>query len=479
MSRFSLLAVLLLTGLFTAGNACGDDDPKVQDNPNPQNPDSTTPDKQLTSVSDPQSFLPSSNTSTDSSSAIARRGDVQLGDACQSARQCVTGLGCEGGTCVEQGELRISMIWEGLTDADLHVRNPAGEELYYRNRVGSDGGQFQKDGCIASRCDATTGPRIEAVIWRGEPDDGTYEIFGLNYDAEAATAVRFEVHYKGQVENYSGSLAKTVGATTQTFAFTIGASDNGPGQLEFVKPTEELWVRGPTASLAVNPHDSNITTVKYSEGNFPMSTSSTGGNFELEYFFQNLGEHDITARGYDQSGMELDNDTVKMVVMNERDGLPNPRNGAVVSDWMLAKRILYHAGKISLYNIQVSGRNDGADALSNIRAVAQKQTARNSCYGNAPCGRVRLDARMLEAIVLLRQVYGYNFRVTAIVGGSHSKRSRHYRGVAFDTDTINGSSVRNNRTLARQFMAACREMGATEVLGPGNTGHSGHVHCAW
>lgn len=478
MSRLSLLALVLLSGMFTAGAGC-DEGPEIQSNTNTSNPDDPTPNGTLTSVSDPQAFLPSSNTNADSSSPTARRGDVAMGDSCQSTRQCVTGLACEGGSCVEQGELRISMIWEGLTDADLHVRNPAGEDIYYRNRVGSDGGQFQKDGCIASRCDAMTGPRIEAVIWRGEPDDGTYEIYGLNYDAAAATAVRFEVHYKGEVESYAGSLPKTVGATTATFVFTIGASENGPGELEFVKPTEELWVRGPTASFAVNPHDTNITTVKYSDGNTPLGTSTSGGRFELEYFFQNLGEHDITAKGYDQSGMELDNDTVKMVVMNERDGLPNPRNGAVVSDWMLAKRVLYHAGRIGLLTRQVSGRNDGADALSNIRAVAQKQTARQSCYGNAPCSRVRLDARMLEAMVLLRQVYGYSFRVTAIAGGSHSRRSRHYRGVAFDTDTINGSPVRGNRTLARQFMAACREMGATEVLGPGNTGHSGHVHCAW
>jgi hypothetical protein len=478
MSRLSLLALLLLSGMFTAGAGC-DEGPGIQSNTNTSNPDEPTPNGTLTSVSDPQAFLPSSNTNADSSSATARRGDVAMGDSCQSTRQCVSGLGCEGGTCVEQGELRISMIWEGLTDADLHVRNPAGEDIYYRNREGADGGQFQKDGCIASRCDATTGPRIEAVIWRGEPDDGTYEIFGLNYDAAAATAVRFEVHYKGQVENYSGSLAKTVGATTATFAFTIGASENGPGELEFVKPTEELWVRGPSAGFAVNPHDSNIKSVKYSVGNTELGTSTSGARFDLNYTFSNLGERDVTARGYDQSGMELDNDTVKMVVMNAQDGLPNPRNGAVVSDWMLAKRILFHAGRIGLYNIQVSGRNDGADALSNIRAVAQKQTARNSCYGNAPCGRVRLDPKMLEAMVLLRQVYGYSFRVTSIAGGSHSRGSRHYRGVAFDTDTINGSSVHGNRTLARQFMAACREMGATEVLGPGNAGHSGHVHCAW
>ncbi|MEZ4458372.1 MAG: hypothetical protein R3E66_01325 [bacterium] len=475
MSRLTLLTMLFF-GLSTAGASCGEDGAAVQNGSFVPGTPNTLAD--LPDGTDSDTPVPAGNTTTTTTATPnGPRGTTEMGDQCQSSRQCVDGLGCEGGTCVEQGELRISMSWNTNTDADLHVRTPAGEEIYYRNRDAADGGQFQKDGCIASRCDASA-PKIEAVIWRGEPTEGTYEFFGVNYDAVEAANLRFDVTYQGQTQTFNANVPKTAGATSPTFAVTIGNA-NGPGQLEFITPTEEQWVRGPTVNFSVNPHDDNIKSVRYSSGRYDLGESTSGGNFNHSYTFNNLGEHDIKARGFDASGMELDNDIVKMVVMDQRDGLPNPRNGAVVSDWLLAKRLLTHAGAVNLYNRQVSGRNDGADSLSNMRAMAQKGTAKNSCYGNAPCGRVKLDARMLQAMVILRQVNGYSFRVTSIAGGSHSAGSRHYRGVAFDVDTINGRSVSGNRTLARQFMQACRDLGATEVLGPGNRGHSGHVHCAW
>lgn len=481
MTRYTLMAMMFL-GLMNAGAACDGEGPDLNEtggfNSSSSLPDGS-PDSPSDESGDPRRDLPMSGNTQTTTDATGTRGVLALGDSCQSTRQCSAGLACEGTVCVEEGQLRISMIWESLTDADLHVRNPAGEEIYYRNRESADGGQFQKDGCIASRCDETTGPKIEAVIWRGEPTEGTYEFWAVNYDAESSANVRFEVRYDGRVETFTASLPQTAGATSPTFAFQVGAAAGGPGELEFITPTEEEWVRGPSVNFSVRTGDDNIRRVSYSSGRFDLGSSTSGSTFNHTYRFNNLGEHDVKARGYDASGMELDNDEVKIVVMDERNGLPNPGQGAVVSDWLLAKRILHHGGAISLYNRQVSGRNDGADASSNIRAVSQKQSARNSCYGNAPCGRTRLDARMLQAMVILRQVYGYSFRVTSMAGGSHSAGSRHYRGVAFDVDTINGSSVRGNRTLARQFMQACRTLGATEVLGPGNRGHSGHVHCAW
>lgn len=478
MTRHTIIAMMLF-GFVSAGSSC-DEGPDVQgsDGFSTSAPDEADENNGEDSPTNYPLSGTATNTQTTTTAEYGTRGVLMAGDACQSTRQCTGGMACEAGLCVESGELRISMSWEQNTDVDLHVRNPDGEEIWYRNREAQDGGQFQKDGCIASRCDETTGPRIEAVIWRDEPKEGTYEFWGINYDAVTSANVRFEVHYRGRVERFSASLPQTAGAQSPIFAYTVGNS-GGPGQLEFVRPTEEEWVRGPSVNFSVRTGDNTIKRVGYFAERVDLGSSTSGPNFNHTYNFTNLGEHDITARGYDNSGMELDNDKVKIVVMDQNNGLPNPGRGAVVSDWLLAKRILFHSGAINLYNRQVSGRNDGADASSNMRAVSQKQTARNSCYGNAPCGRVQLDARMLQAMVILRQVYGYSFRVTSIAGGSHSARSRHYRGVAFDVDIINGSSVASNRTMARRFMQSCRELGATEVLGPGNRGHSGHVHCAW
>jgi zinc D-Ala-D-Ala carboxypeptidase len=124
-----------------------------------------------------------------------------------------------------------------------------------------------------------------------------------------------------------------------------------------------------------------------------------------------------------------------------------------------------------------SGVQDGATARQNIVDTAAGQEASRSDYGTAPGGAVWLDSRMLSG--MLRLANSYRFRVTEIAGGSHSENSRHYAGVAFDVGTINGIAVNRNNRFYRQFMADCRRMGATQVLGPGYPGHETHIHVAW
>ena len=74
---------------------------------------------------------------------------------------------------------------------------------------------------------------------------------------------------------------------------------------------------------------------------------------------------------------------------------------------------------------------------------------------------------------------GYRFHVTAIAGSSHSSRSRHYLGVAFDVNEINGVHIGSSAPYWRDFIRKCEAMGATETLGPGDRGHSTHIHVAW
>lgn len=127
---------------------------------------------------------------------------------------------------------------------------------------------------------------------------------------------------------------------------------------------------------------------------------------------------------------------------------------------------------------QVSGRYDGASAQDNIRQAAAGQAVKRSSYGTAPGGYVRLDGRMLRAMRIL-SAEGYRFRVTSLAGASHSRTSRHYAGLAFDIDHINGQKVGYRSGHWRQFLRRCRQLGATETLGPGDKGHSTHIHAAW
>ena len=137
----------------------------------------------------------------------------------------------------------------------------------------------------------------------------------------------------------------------------------------------------------------------------------------------------------------------------------------------------YLDGQLELLPVQVSGRNDGADARANIADTALGRDAKRSSYGNAPGGRVPLTFSLLEGLKTLSD--DFSFRITALAGGSHSGRSRHYLGVALDVDVIDGQRVNKDHPRFREFMAKARSLGATEVLGPGARGHDTHLHIAW
>lgn len=141
--------------------------------------------------------------------------------------------------------------------------------------------------------------------------------------------------------------------------------------------------------------------------------------------------------------------------------------------------------------------DDEASARQNIVDTAQGRSAR-SRYGSAPGGSVYLDVRMLQGMLALSETH--TFRVTEIAGGSHSRGSRHYDGMAFDAEAVQviagtvgiglsggipniaetqGVSEPEEQASFRAFMARARALGATEVLGPGSAGHSTHVHTFW
>lgn len=148
-------------------------------------------------------------------------------------------------------------------------------------------------------------------------------------------------------------------------------------------------------------------------------------------------------------------------------------------------RQLISGGRVSFTSSHSSGcgKGDGADAASNINDAANGRVARRSAYDcssthpSAPGGTVALHESMLRGMLELSK--SYTFQITEIAGGQHSGTSRHYAGVAFDVNEINGQHVSASHPHYRDFMNRARALGATEVLGPGSAGHSTHLHCAW
>jgi chitosanase len=142
----------------------------------------------------------------------------------------------------------------------------------------------------------------------------------------------------------------------------------------------------------------------------------------------------------------------------------------------LADRILNHPN-IKLATAHASGNPDNATARQNIIDTAAGQPARRSSYGTAPGGTVQLDANMLRGLLALAE--DYSFHVSELCGGEHSANSRHYRGVTADVNVINDQHVSPHHPDQAAFRSRCQSLGATQVLGPGNTGHATHIHAAW
>lgn len=147
----------------------------------------------------------------------------------------------------------------------------------------------------------------------------------------------------------------------------------------------------------------------------------------------------------------------------------------------LAALVLFAGGDIKLATTHVSGNVDQASAYQNIMDVTHDRKARRSSYKDGPTqgpgGSTDLDARMLSAMLELTKTY--KFRVTEIAGGVHVSNSRHYAGLAFDIDQINGIAVSSTNPYVKGLVARAKELGATEIRKPGNSGHNGHIHLAW
>lgn len=172
-------------------------------------------------------------------------------------------------------------------------------------------------------------------------------------------------------------------------------------------------------------------------------------------------------------GPELDDEAV----FSEIEPLSAPVSAAPPTTAATLAQQILNDGRIDLATSHVSGVADNATARQNISDTANGQEASRSSYGTAPGGTVALDVRMLQALVTLSQTY--TFAISEICGGSHNATSRHYAGIGFDVNRINGQPVSANHPDQAAFQAACRHLGASEVLGPGQQGHSTHVHAAW
>lgn len=116
------------------------------------------------------------------------------------------------GVAVRVGDPQFTLIWNTRVDIDLHVEEPGGSRIYWRDRRGAKGGELDVDN--------TSGFGPENIYWndpqnpdrRGDGPPGEYVWRVHYYGAPGGLAVptRWQVRVKhdGRVRVYSGTLRR-------------------------------------------------------------------------------------------------------------------------------------------------------------------------------------------------------------------------------------------------------------------------------
>jgi hypothetical protein len=148
---------------------------------------------------------------------IALGGSVILYGIHTVPQDCTTGSVRSNGVCVGQGLLRVTLSWTALSDFDLHVRTPAGHEVFYSNRT-ADGGKLDVDDCRGGTC-LNPNKHVENIFFATEAPPGEYEAWVVNYDGAAGGDFTIEVNGGFAVPLFTGSLTNKSGAESAHFRF--------------------------------------------------------------------------------------------------------------------------------------------------------------------------------------------------------------------------------------------------------------------
>lgn len=150
---------------------------------------------------------------------VCDEGERQPGERCQRDDDCVNGSICFDGTCVGAGPLRVTLSFGVDSDFDLHLRTPAGNEIYFGARD-ADGGLLDVDQCgPATECGE--GNHVENIVFRSTANPGEYTVWVVNYNGRSSGAFRIEVETLDGRETFAGTLPAEALLESQHFRFTV------------------------------------------------------------------------------------------------------------------------------------------------------------------------------------------------------------------------------------------------------------------
>lgn len=104
------------------------------------------------------------------------------------------------------GEVQASLLWNNRNDLDLHVIDPAGEEIYFSHRKSNSGGELDVDRNVRGE---TITP-VENVVWVRNARLGEYNVlvnFFGQHDSEINTPFTVVVKNVDGIKEFSGNTS--------------------------------------------------------------------------------------------------------------------------------------------------------------------------------------------------------------------------------------------------------------------------------
>jgi uncharacterized protein YfaP (DUF2135 family) len=140
------------------------------------------------------------------------------------------------------GEVQVSASWDALSDVDLHVIDPAGEEIFYGNPTSRSGGALDLDSNPACAIDRKNNENTRWVA--GRAPLGSYRVRLDYYDSCGVAQTNYVVTLNngGTTQTFRGSFTGTgdqgeAGSGRAITTFTHGSSLIDPGEIHELSPT--------------------------------------------------------------------------------------------------------------------------------------------------------------------------------------------------------------------------------------------------
>jgi hypothetical protein len=125
------------------------------------------------------------------------------------------------GQALGGGDIQATLRWSGPADLDLHVIDPAGEEIYYNHVDSASGGHLDHDANANCNGIADDDNPVENVFWpTGEAPAGTYTIWVKVF---ATCDAPLDWHLSAR-RNGSIVVDETGNGDSSTYSFTLGGA---------------------------------------------------------------------------------------------------------------------------------------------------------------------------------------------------------------------------------------------------------------